>query len=207
MIMRNGIIMVVILCNQAARGQDLKGFEEYYYPAGRARISSFSTKLFHQSGQGWYTECRYNYEDQGTVALSLGKTFSKEGGLSWSFTPEVGFAVGKLQGVSLGINSSLSVNRLSLTSSTFYTSGFQKGQPTDCFFNWSELNGQITKQLYTGITIQFSSAPFESIQRETGVQLGFLIKRWTFPFYVFEQADAHPYFVAGACYNWKGKSK
>jgi hypothetical protein len=199
--------MIVILCNQAVQGQGRKGFEEYYYPAGGAGFSSLSTRLFNQSGRGWYTECRYNYEEEGTAAVSLGKTFSKEGKLSWSFTPEVGFAVGKLQGISLGINGSLSVKRLSLTSSTLYTSGFEKGRPLDCFFNWTELNGQITKQLYTGITLQFSSSPCEGIKRETGVQLGFLIKRWTFPFYVFERADAHAYFVAAACYEWKGRSK
>ena len=205
--MRNSIFMIVILCNQAVRGQDRKGFEEYYYPAGGAGFSSLSTKLFSQSSRGWYTECRYNYEEEGTAAVSLGKTFSKEGGLSWSFTPELGFAVGKLQGVSLGFNGSLSVKRLSLTSSTLYTSGFDKGQPLDRLFNWTELNGQITRQLYTGITLQFSSSPGEGIKRDTGVQLGLSIKRWTFPFYVFERADARPYFVAAACYEWKSKSK
>ncbi len=199
--------MIIFLCNQAVRGQARKGFEEYYYPAGGAGFSSLSTKLFSQSSRGWYTECRYNYEEEGTAAVSLGKTLSKEGKLSWSFTPELGFSAGKLQGVSLGINGSLSVKRLSLTSSTLYTSGFEKGQPLDRLFNWTELNGQITKQLYTGITLQFSSSPCEAIKPETGLQLGFLIKRWTFPFYVFKRAAARPYFVAAACYEWKGRSK
>jgi len=194
--MRNSILMMVLLSNQAALGQVRKGFEEYYTVSG-ATFSCLSAKVFYQSRLGWYSETRFNYEEEGTAACSVGKTFSKEGRLSCSFTPEIGFTAGKLHGVSFGLNTALSFKQLSFTSSTLYT--------TNSFFTWSELNGQITKQLYAGVTLQLSSSRCMALKQDAGLQFGFLIKRWTFPLYVFEQGDAHPYFVTGACYEWKNR--
>lgn len=197
--------MILLFVNSASQGQTRKGFEGYYYPANGGSISSLSTKLFYQSSQGWYTECRYNYEQEGTAACSVGKTFSNENAFSYSITPEIGFAVGKLQGASLGLNSSMSLGRLSFTSSMLYTTGLQKNETANSFFNWSELNGQISKHLYAGVTIQLSSSRCAVISREPGAQLGVLFKNWTFPLYVFDRPGAHPYLVAGACYDWKGR--
>jgi hypothetical protein len=201
--MRNSLFMIVFLFNQAVQGQERKGFEGYYYPTNSGSVSSLSTKLFYQTSQGWYTECRYNYEEEKTAGFSVGKTFSKENAFRYSITPEVGFAVGKLQGASLGLNTSLTRGRLSFNSSLLYTSGFEKTQAARSFFNWSELNAQISKHLYAGVTMQLSSSRCTMISREPGGQLGILFKNWAFPLYVFDRPGAHPYLSAGACYEWR----
>jgi hypothetical protein len=197
--------MILLLVNSAAQGQVRKGFEGYYYPASSMGFSSLATKLFYQTSQGMYTECRYNYEKEATAACSMGKTFSKENIFSYSITPEVGIAVGKLQGASFGLNTSLSLGRLSFNSSLLYTSGFERNKGGSSFFNWSELNGQISKHLYAGVTIQLSSSGCAAMGLDLGGQLGVLYKNWTFPLYIFDRPGIHPYLVAGASYEWKYK--
>jgi hypothetical protein len=136
--------MIAFLFNQAVQGQERKGFEGYYYPANGASVSSLSTKVFYQTSQGWYAECRYNYEEEKTA----------------------GFSVGKLQGVSLGLNISLSWKRLSFCSSLLKTSGLEKDAAGYSLFNWSELNMRITSCLYGGATVQLSSSGRTVIRRE-----------------------------------------
>jgi hypothetical protein len=201
--MRNGIFMIVFLFNQAVQGQGRKGFEGYYNPANGGGMSCLAVKLFNQTCQGWYSEFRYNYEEERTAGFSVGKTFSKENIFSYSITPEVGLAVGRLQGASLGLNTSLSRGRLSFNSSLLYTSAFEKTQAANSFFNWSELNGQFSKRLYGGVTMQLSSSGCRMISRELGGQLGILYKSWAFPLYVFDRPGAHLYFTAGICYERK----
>jgi hypothetical protein len=195
--------MIAFLFNQAVQGQERKGFEGYYYPENGGGISSMSVKLFNQTSQGWYSECRYNYEEERTAGFSIGKTFSKENVFSYSVTPEVGLVIGRLQGASLGLNTSLSYKRLSFSSSALYTAGLKKEDAGHSFFTWSELNIRIIKYLYAGVTVQVSTSGYMAISREPGVQLGVLFKNWAFPLYVFDRAGDHPYFAAGACYEWK----
>jgi hypothetical protein len=71
------------------------------------------------------------------------------------------------------------------------------------FFNWSELNLQITKYLYGGVTTQLSTFGHTVISQEPGIQLGVLFRGWAFPLYVFDRPGAHLYLAAGACYEWK----
>ena len=201
--MRNSLFMIVFLFNQAVQGQERKGFEGYYYPTNGEAVSSLSTRLFYQTSQGWYSEFRYNFEEQRTAGFSAGKTFSKENVFSYSVTPEVGLVVGRLQGASLGLNTSLSYKRLSFSSSVLYTAGLKKEDAGHSFFNWSELNIRIIKHLYAGVTVQVSTSGSMPISREAGVQLGVMFKNWAFPLYVFDRAGDHPYFAAGACYEWK----
>jgi hypothetical protein len=195
--------MIVFLFHQAVQGQDRKGFEGYYYPMNGGTANSLSTKLFYQTSKGWYTECRYNYEEERTAGFSFGKTFSKENVFSYSITPEVGLAVGKLHGVSLGLNAALSCKRLSFTSSLLCTAGLEKGEAGYSLFNWSELNVQITNYIYGGVMVQLSSSEQMVINREPGVQLGLMFKDWTVPLYVIDRPGGHLYFSAGTCYEWK----
>jgi hypothetical protein len=197
------VFMILLFVNSAVRGQIRKGFEAYYYPVNGVGFSSLSTKLYYQTSQGWYTECRYNYEEEGTAACSVGKTFSKEKYFSYSITPEVGLSGGKLQGASLGLNSTLSRGRLSFNSSLLYAPRFERNKGAGSVFSWSELNGRISKHLYAGVTIELSSSPCTTMNLAPGGQLEVLYKDWTFPFYVFDRRGAQPYVVAAACYEWK----
>jgi hypothetical protein len=194
--------MILLFGNSAAQGQGRQGFEVYNYPKNGLGLSSLSTKLYYQTSQGWYTECRYNYEQERTAACSVGKTFSNEDDLSYSITPEVGVSGGKLQGPSVGLNTTLALGRLPFNSSFLYAPGFEQSKGSHSFFDWSELNGRISKHLYAGVTIELSSSPCV-MTLDQGGQLEVLYNGWTFPLYVFDRRGAQPYLVAAACYEWK----
>jgi hypothetical protein len=201
--MRNGLFMIILLFRQPTQAQDRKGFEEYYSSESGRSVSSVSTRLYYQPAQGWYTEFRYNYEEENTAAFSVGKTFSKDEKLSWSVTPELGLAAGKLQGVSLGVNTTLSAGRISFSSVALCTKGFEADGVTRSFFAWSELNGRICKQLYAGVTLELCATRHRGVSEETAAQLGFTFGRWTIPLYLFKPADAPLYFVTAICYELK----
>src|SRR5260221_520262 len=82
-------------------------------PCGRSLWSSVSTKLSYETAKGNYFEFRRNYEQDGTIACSAGRSFSGEGRFSWAITPIAGFAVGMSQGLSLGVNTTLEHKKLS----------------------------------------------------------------------------------------------
>jgi hypothetical protein len=199
------VFMILLFVNGAAQGQVRQGFEVYHYPVNGIGFSSFSTRLYYQNRQGWYTECRYNYEQEGTAGCSVGKTFSKENDFAYSITPEVGISGGNLQGASLGLNSSLSRGRLSFNSSLLYAPGFGRNKGSRSLFSWSELNGRVSKHLYAGVSIELSSSSCKIVNLDPGGQLEVLYKSWTFPLYVFDRRGTQPYLVAAACYEWKDR--
>ena len=92
--------MITVLFTYLARAQERKGFEEYYYPGTAGVLPSLSTKAFYENRENWYTEVRYNYEEENTIACSIGRTFFKEDSLSYSFTPVAGLVAGRQQGLS-----------------------------------------------------------------------------------------------------------
>src|ERR1700754_607781 len=159
--MRNSLVMILFLFNQAAQSQGRKGVEEYYYPGNPGLLPSFSSKLYYQGSTGWYSEFHYNYEEGQTFACSAGKSFSKAGALSWSFTPLAGILGGKLQGVTIGLNTSLDYKGFFFTSFIQHTKGYEKGK--DAFlFSWSELNYHLSERFFLGVAIEqtlFYTAP------------------------------------------------
>ena len=199
--MRNSLYMIILLLYNAAQGQQRKGFEQFYYP-DNATLSSLSSKLFYQGNTGWYTEWRWNYEEQQSIACSVGKTYSKEGALSYSFTPSVGLIAGDLQGISAGLNTSLRYRSISFSTFMEYANCSEK-KKNDLFFSWSELTCQITRQLYAGLVLQQKCLYPSANTLEAGMQLGVTCKNWTFPLYLFKPANSSFYFAVGICREWE----
>jgi hypothetical protein len=181
--------------------QGRKGLEAFYYPGSDGLLPSLSTKMYYQSSTNWYAEARYNYEEEETFAMSVGKSWVKEGDWSYAFTPILGLSGGKLQGASFGVNSYLSHKMFSFSSSLQY--GICPGQVKANLYSWSELNCQVSEYFYAGITLQQAWAYQTNNEWEPGLQTGICFKGWTFPMYIFRPASNQRYFVLGVCREWK----
>jgi len=181
--------------------QGRKGVELYHYTGCEGVLPSLSGRVYYQSGSKWYGEGRFNYEEEETYAFSMGRTFIKEGDWVYSVTPAAGIAVGKLQGISLGMNGFLSHGPVSMSTSVQY--GFNLRRRVNNLFTWSEVNWQLSKHVYTGCTIQGLSAVGAVPRWEPGLQIGFCFKDWSMPLYVFHPASGERYFALGICREWK----
>lgn len=200
--MRNMLFMILSLFNLPVQSQARKGFEAYYYPAAAGILPSLATKIYYQAGNGWYTEMRYNYEEEQAIACSAGKTFFRQHTLSYSFTPMVGLVAGNLQGLSLGCNASLTYKGISFTSSIQHASCIENRR-THFIFSWSELGYEVTKQISAGFVLQQTCIYNTDGRWEPGMQLSISFASWTVPFYLFKPAGGGYYFVAGITYDWK----
>jgi hypothetical protein len=199
--MRNSLFIMLFFLNHTVQGQERKGFEEYYYPSITGLLPSLSSKLFYQGSNGWYTELRYNYENEQTLGCSIGKTFVRENTFSYSFTPAVGLVGGKMQGASIGLNTSLCYKRVSFSSFIQHTSCFEKGH-TELLFSWSELNYKVIKHLSVGVAVQQTYNHYNEDNCDPGAQVSLSFQKWTFPFYLFKPANNSCYFFAGICHEW-----
>lgn len=182
-------------------GQGRMGLEIYRYPGGDRVLPTLSSKVYCQDNTKWYAELRYNYEKEETFASSVGKTFLWEGDWSYAVTPVAGVSVGKLQGVSLGMNGRLLHRAFELTSSVQY--GVCPGRREKNLFSWWELNWQLSEHMYMGCTVQqLCSFDTRNIW-EPGVQMGVAFKGWSMPLYIFHPMDGGRFFVLGICREWK----
>jgi hypothetical protein len=200
--MRNNVFMILFLVYHSVDGQERRGFESYYYPGNPGVLPALSSKLFCQTSNGWYTEIRYNYEEAQTVACSAGKTFAKENVFSYSLTPAAGVIGGKSQGASIGLNASAVYKKISFSSTVEQAVCFGK-EAGNFLFSWSELGCQVTKHLYAGLALQQTCWYHAAGSGEPGLECSISFAGWTFPFYLFRQADKHCYFLTGICYEWK----
>ena len=199
--MHSILIILLFICGYAAVAQEEKGVDVYYYPGNGAILPSLSSRVFYQGSSNWYGEVRYNYEEEGTFACSVGKTFSKEGTWSYAITPVAGLSGGRLQGASFGFNSSLSHKAFSFSSSLQY--GLCPGQQKSNLFSWSELNCQMSDHFYAGVTMQQWSSHQLDPAWEPGMQMGICLGSWTIPLYIFHPSSSQRYFVVGVCREWK----
>jgi hypothetical protein len=199
--MRSILIILLFICGDAAVAQERKGADVYYYPGNGAVLPSLSSRVFYQGSSNWYGEVRYNYEEEATLACSVGRTFSKEGTWSYAITPVAGLSAGRLQGASFGFNSSLSYNTFSFSSSMQY--GLCPGQRKSNLFSWSELNCQMSDHFYAGVTMQQWSSYQLDPTWEPGMQMGVCLGNWTIPLYIFHPSSNQRYFVLGVCREWK----
>ena len=192
--------MLVMLYNKA-NTQSHGGFEQYYYSGNRG-TSSIVPKVYYQSKNNWYGEVRYNYEELETFSVNIGKTFSKEGMISYSVTPIAGAMAGKLNGGSVGVNSELNYRNLFFSSESEYIFSTE-GRNANFLFNWSELGYQVTGRIYTGLALQLTHVYKTANIWEPGIMVGFSFNKFTFPLYAFSPLTNKKYFVLGINWKWQ----
>lgn len=180
--------------------QQRTGVEEFFY-IGHNTPSTVVPRIYYQDYRGWYGEARYNYEEAQTFSIYGGRTFSRRKDLSFSITPVAGLVWGKLKGGSVGANLELDYGNLIFCSSSQYTFS-PEDQRSDFFYVWSELGCQLTGNIYTGLALQQTRLLRTNWNWDPGLQIGFLINKWTFPLYIFDPMAGKRHFVLGVTREW-----
>jgi hypothetical protein len=204
--MKNSILILVIcLYCQAASTQSTAGVEQYYYLKS-GENTSIVPMAHYRFNNKWYGEARYNYDDDQTFSLYAGKTFSRKSGFSYSATPMLGGLIGRMNGGSVGLNMDMDFENIFFSTQSQYS--FSMEQRTNQFFlSWSELGYQATSWFYGGLAMQQTNLYKTAAALETGYMIGFNIKNWTVPVYVFSPSSRKAYFVLGINWEWENVKK
>jgi hypothetical protein len=169
------------------------GQEYYIY---RDAQSFLVPLVYFKSHNNWYASFRYNYEESQTFSFQFGKTFSKEGPVSYSVTPLAGLLAGKFQGLSIGTLAEMETGKFSFYTEPEYC--IRLNNPSENFFyNWTELSVQPSKIFYTGFALQTIEYKQEPLYLEPGIMLGITIKNFEVPLYLFKTSASSNYFVIG----------
>lgn len=158
--------------------------------------NSFVPLIYYQTKNNWYTSFRYNYEETETFSFQFGKTFSKEGTVSYSLTPLAGMLAGKFQGLSIGTLAELEAGKFSFYTEPEYCIRFNNSAE-NFLYNWSELSIQPSKLFYTGIALQTIQYKKEPLYLEPGILFGITLKNFEIPLYLFRAPGSSNYFVVG----------
>lgn len=194
------IIILSILMPPELSAQSKTGIE-HYSMISSGKAYQWVPVVHHQGRKGFYAEMRYNYEAARTGSVYAGKSFSKDGALSWELTPIAGIVFGEYNGISMGLNTELEYKQFFLSGQTQYT--LNKDSRVDHFiFNWSELGYQPVKWFYAGISAQFTQLYKSAFVAEYGLMLGLVIKKITIPLYVFNQTGGKKNYIIGINAEW-----
>jgi len=91
------IITWSILMLHKAGAQSKTGIENYnFLSSGETYV--WMPVVHHLGKKGLYTEMRYNYEDRNTASVYVGRDFSNEKTIRYSFKPMLGIVFGKFKG-------------------------------------------------------------------------------------------------------------
>jgi hypothetical protein len=194
------IIIWSILTQLNAGAQSKNGIENYNFLSSKEAYV-WMPVVHHQSKKGFYTEMRYNYEDVKTASLYLGKNFNKNAVLNYSVTPMLGIVFGKYNGGSLAMNIDVENEKAFICMQTQYTISSDEIE-SNFFFNWTELAYQPLNWFYAGVSMQQTKVYNTSFQSEYGVLVGFSIKKFTMPVYIFNPLNKSRNFIVGINVEW-----
>jgi hypothetical protein len=177
------------------------GVSQEYYIYRDAQ--SFVVPLvYFESKNNWYASFRYNYEESQTFSFQFGKTFSKEGTVSYSVTPLAGLLAGKFQGLTMGTLAEAEAGKFSFYTEPEYCIRFN--DPAENFFyNWAELSVHPSKFLYAGFALQTIQYKQEPLYFEPGIMLGITVKNFEIPLYFFRPSANSNYFVVGLHWSFE----
>ena len=155
----------------------------------------------YESSNHMYVEARYNYEELNTFSVYAGRTFSGADKLSYSVTPILGGVIGKFTGSSAGVNVVVEHGKIFFSTQSQYTFSFRDPNE-DFLFAWSDLVYQPWKCFYVGLSTQQTFLTKEKyFLAESGLALGFVTGKWTFPLYCFSPLGYGKYLVLGINYS------
>ena len=183
--MKNSVLVIVILIIGHTVGLAQLGFEQYSYLSPKNGISWVPIVHF-KAGNNWYVETRYNYEEEKTLSLYMGKIFCRTlKHISYSLTPMVGGMLGQFKGGSVALNASLEYKRFFLSVQPQFTA-FSGERDRSYIFHWSEFGYELKPWLFAGVSMQetyYTKSKVNII--EPGVLLGVTLGKWILPFYLF----------------------
>jgi hypothetical protein len=200
--MKNSIILILfIFTYRPAPAQPHIGFEQYYC-TGSTPATTPVTRVFYQGSGREYVEARYNYDTEGSLGISLGRTFSvtikDRKDMSWSVTPTIGVIAGRCQGVSFGTNFTGEYQSWS-----FSTSIQAAPMRTAAYaYSWSELGRSFGNRFYLGAAIQQDCRSGSTCLLSPGITGQLMMGAWTFPVYVFNPVDKRVWLLLGIVREW-----
>lgn len=172
--------------------------QDYYiYQNNRSAIVPL---IYYETKNHWYTSARYNYEEDQTLSLQLGKTFSREGIFAYSVTPLAGLLAGNFRGISISTQAEIEAGKFTLFTEPEYCLQF-KNENENFFYSWSELSFRPSKIFYTGLALQTTKIKNLSLTNEPGLLFGICIKNFEVPLYFFKTSSSTNYFVTGI--HWR----
>lgn len=196
------ILLMAPLCN--CFSQSKMGFEQYSYLNGGNAVS-FVPVIHFQANNGWYGECRYNYEDVTTLSFFGGRVIDGGKKLSYSITPMVGFSAGTFTGLSLATNAEAEWRGFYLSSQTQYSIATNRSSD-NFFFSWSEIGYNVSDHLFGGVAFQYTLQKGVN-ELEPGFTAGLTFNAVSLPFYVFCPFSQSRSFVLGFNYEFNIKRK
>jgi hypothetical protein len=191
----------LLICTGKVCGQKQVGIEQYYF-TGQPGSTSVVPMVYYQGAKGWFGTVRYNYEDDASLSVHGGKTFSRSGAVSLELTPMAGVLLGRSTGLVASGRFTASWRSLELSSEPQYLWSAD-GRAHQFFYNWTELSCQPLPAFYTGLALQHTRMPGVPSLTEPGILLGFSAGSFEFPLYCFNPLRSSQYFVLGVHWSWQ----
>jgi hypothetical protein len=204
--MKKGLLLA-ILCGwlHNMHAQSSGSLQQYCY-MGEKQVFTIVPVACFTTANNWYFEGRYNYEELKTFSLYMGKTFEKNGKLSYTITPMAGLVKGALNGGSIGANVELEYKKFSCSSQSQYTFSTQDNT-CNFIYNWSDASYSLAGWLSAGLSIQHTKLYRVKGLFEKGVFINVKAKEHEFSFYVFNPEKRDRYFVLGFYFAWQHTKK
>jgi hypothetical protein len=193
-------IILSILMLPDAGAQSKTGMENYNL-LSKGESYMWMPVVHHVGKKGLHTELRYNYEDQNTGSVYIGKNFKRGDNHHFSITPMLGLVFGKYNGGSAALNTEWEHKKLFMSVQTQYTIS-RNGPDENFFFNWSELGIQPVKWFYTGLSAQMTRLYKQNTEAEYGILAGVNVNRFSIPVYVFSPLSSNRSFIIGINAEW-----
>jgi len=180
------------------------GLEQYCYLKNK-KMGTLVPIMNYETQNHLYAEMRYNYEELNTLSLYIGKSVSEVLGnnrtkgnkFSYTVIPIIGAVVGEFKGISAGFNAVADYSNFFFSTQSQYTVSFNKDY-SDFYFTWCELGYQPLTWFFAGFTVQQTYLQnVETLYTEPGFVIGFSLKKFTVPLYVFNPLQSSNYFVLG----------
>ena len=139
-----------------------------------------------------HLEARYNYEDRETFSGWFGYNFTGGKKLEFTITPMVGGAVGLTQGLTTGLEVTLSLGKFELYTESEYLVDLDSRE-NNFYYNWSDLTYSPTDWLWVGISGQRTRVYETDLDIQRGLLVGAGFKSWEVTTYLYNLGFDDPF--------------
>jgi hypothetical protein len=172
---------------------------ENYNMLSADKTYSWVPVIHYQSAGGFYSEMRYNYEDERTISLYAGKKIFAGRQKQIELLPMAGLSAGKFSGFSLAFNAEVETGDIFLSVETQYSFSFKKQAP-GFLFNWSEAGFNIGNNFFAGSALQ-TTIEKGLTEIHPGVMAGFVFGNFIIPVYLFKPFNHDKWLQIGINYE------
>lgn len=199
--MRSAIVLFCFGITAVASAQKRYGVEQNYYLHNKG-LNGLVPSVYYETKKGLYGQLRYNYDDDQTAALYVGKTFGGERKLSWTLRPQLGILAGKFSGAGATLEADLEFGSFTFAARPQYCTSFNSAAGS-CYYNWTEISFQPISCFYGGAAMQHTAVVGQRPLYEPGLLLGITIGKLDLPVYFFSPGKASASTVVSVCWKFK----